>query len=220
MQLLSLGVLIIFIFAAFIFVKKYLKAKRTKSFLDNIEKELLEKQKKKEQLDQDNSNQLSEQIVVIQKEIIEKPKFEIINTTTKKDDIQKDEVIPLSNKKEITQEIFHIRKEYPEFDIEVSAEELRMEVEEIEEFINEFIEQLDDRINELYKLYEQEKWEELERLIHLLKGSATNLRISGIADILIEFNTYLRSENIEKEQVKFLIDDLEYYFDKLKMNFY
>lgn len=110
------------------------------------------------------------------------------------------------------------RKEYPNFNINKLKDELGLDDESARMFIDEFIKQADEVIEEIKKDLAKKDTSRLESLTHTLKGSATNLRISGVADVLVDFNTYLKS-NDDIEEIELFMKDLEYYLDKLKKQF-
>ncbi|KYJ86277.1 Hpt domain-containing protein [Sulfurovum riftiae] len=74
------------------------------------------------------------------------------------------------------------------FDFQVSeaAEELSLPAELIEEFIQDFIKQAHEETDKMLKAYEKGDLETIQKIGHLLKGTASNLRINPLSDTLYE----------------------------------
>ena len=81
---------------------------------------------------------------------------------------------------------------YPKFTHERLIEMGLSEDESIE-FVKELIPQLEIQIPLIEEQLDKEDFQKLERLTHSIKGSATNLGTGGISDLLVEYNTYLKT---------------------------
>ena len=96
---------------------------------------------------------------------------------------------------------------YPEF-THVRLVEMGLSDEEAKEFVAELIPQIEVEIPLLQAAIEGEDFHKMERLTHGIKGSATNLGTGGVSDLLVDYNTYLKSGtdiDIAKEYLKHLI---------------
>ncbi len=82
---------------------------------------------------------------------------------------------------------------YPPFD-HTRLMEMGLSQEEALEYIQELIAQVETQIPLIQKALESSSFEEMERLTHSIKGSATTIGVGGIANQLIDFNTYLKSK--------------------------
>ena len=109
------------------------------------------------------------------------------------------------------------KREYPDFD---NSRLLGMGLtqEDADTFVLELIEQIDDHIPQLEEAIESGQYDQIERLTHSLKGSATNLGTGGVANVLIDFNTYSK-EGKEKEIILAHLNNLKAYQEKLKSQF-
>ncbi len=77
-----------------------------------------------------------------------------------------------------------------DFQLEEAAKDLSLPVELIEEFVNDFIAQAHEETEKMLKAYERGDLETVQKIGHLLKGTASNLRINPLSDTLyeIQFN--------------------------------
>ncbi len=73
-----------------------------------------------------------------------------------------------------------------DFQVEEAANELSLPAELIEEFIQDFIKQAHEETDKMLKAYEQGDLETIQKIGHLLKGTASNLRINPLSDTLYE----------------------------------
>ena len=103
---------------------------------------------------------------------------------------------------------------YPKFS-HVRLVDMGLSDEESKEFIHELIPQLETHITLIEKALTIQDFHQIERLTHGLKGSATNLGTGGIADLLVEINTYLKS-GIDMDIVTTYLEYLKYYTQELK----
>ncbi|MCD6653529.1 MAG: Hpt domain-containing protein [Sulfurovum sp.] len=64
--------------------------------------------------------------------------------------------------------------------------------EDAKEFVKELISQIEANIPFIDEAMKIPDFNQMERLTHSLKGSATNLGNGGISDLLVDYNTYLK----------------------------
>jgi len=65
--------------------------------------------------------------------------------------------------------------------------------EEAKEFVTELIPQIEEQIPLIKEAMALPDFHQMERLTHNIKGSATNLGTGGVSDLLVDYNTYLKS---------------------------
>lgn len=82
---------------------------------------------------------------------------------------------------------------YPPFDNTRAMEEFGLPKEDADLFIVDLIEQIEDEMPALEVAVEAHDVKKIEDISHMIKGSATNLGTGGAADVLIDFNTYMKS---------------------------
>jgi len=82
-------------------------------------------------------------------------------------------------------------------------------------FIGELIAQLDTELPHLEKAVQQKDYEKIETISHSLKGSATSLGTGGVSDVLIDFNTYIKTGN-DNQIIEAHLDNLKHYLIDLK----
>lgn len=80
-----------------------------------------------------------------------------------------------------------------------------------QEFVSDLINQIDEQLPKIADAIEAKDMENLERLTHSIKGSSTNIGVGGVADLLVEFNTYTKTKSN--------IDVINEYFKQLKVYF-
>jgi len=103
---------------------------------------------------------------------------------------------------------------YPPF-THVRLIEMGLSSEEVNEFIEELIPQLETQISLIKQAFEESNFQKIEHLTHSIKGSTTNLGTGGISDLLVEFNTYLKTDD-DKDTVNAYIEYLKHYTQMLK----
>ena len=84
-----------------------------------------------------------------------------------------------------------------DFQLEEAANDLSLPVELIEEFVHDFIEQCHIETEKMLKAYEEGDLDAIQKLGHLLKGAASNLRINPLADTLYKIQFCEDSSNLE-----------------------
>ncbi|MCJ7765983.1 MAG: hypothetical protein MUP09_08605 [Thiovulaceae bacterium] len=82
---------------------------------------------------------------------------------------------------------------YPPFDNARAMEEFGLSQEEADLFIVDLIEQIEGELPALQRAVEADESKLTEDISHMIKGSATNLGTGGAADVLIDFNTYMKT---------------------------
>ncbi|MEA3491361.1 MAG: Hpt domain-containing protein [Campylobacterota bacterium] len=60
-------------------------------------------------------------------------------------------------------------------------------------FVHDLIVQIEDHIPKIEAAIRDREYDEIEHLTHSIKGSATNLGTGGIADVLVDYNTYCKT---------------------------
>jgi len=109
------------------------------------------------------------------------------------------------------------QKEYADFD---NSRLLAMGLsqKDADDFVLELIGQIDEFIPQIEAAIESRDYKQVERLSHSLKGSATNLGTGGVADQLIDFNTYCKKGE-DKETIVNYLNSLKTYQAKLKVQY-
>ena len=85
-----------------------------------------------------------------------------------------------------------------DFQVEEAAKDLSLPTELIEEFIHDFIKQAHEETDKMLKAYEKGDLETIQKIGHLLKGTASNLRINPLADTLYEIQFCNDSSKLEQ----------------------
>ena len=84
-----------------------------------------------------------------------------------------------------------------DFQMEAAANDLSLPKELIEEFVNDFIEQAHTETKKMLEFYEKGDLDAIQKIGHLLKGTASNLRINPLADTLYEIQFCEDSSKLE-----------------------
>jgi hypothetical protein len=85
-------------------------------------------------------------------------------------------------------------------------------------FVLELIPQIESQLPLIKASLSKYDYHAIERLTHSIKGSATNIGIGGVSDLLVDYNTYLKTGSgfsIAEAYFKHLI----YYTDELKSQY-
>ena len=106
---------------------------------------------------------------------------------------------------------------YPKF-THIRLVEMGLSDEEAKEFVGELIPQIETQYPLIQKAIEELDFEEMERLTHGIKGSATNLGTGGISDLLTDYNTYLKT-GTDIDIIKAYFEHLKYYNEELKAQY-
>lgn len=107
---------------------------------------------------------------------------------------------------------------YPEFDNARAVEQLGLSQEEADMFISELVTQIEEEIPNLEAAIGTHDVDKVERISHMLKGSATSLGEGGVADALVAFNTYCKTGD-DPEVIRHHMNNLTFYFERLKEKF-
>lgn len=131
------------------------------------------------------------------------------------------EVEPEEEPEEVIKEVEETKElpscEYPPF-THVRLVEMGLSDDEAIEFVNELIPQLEEQIPLIENAINSADFNQIEKLTHGIKGSATNLGTGGVSDLLVEFNTYLKSE-VDADIVKAYHAHFIHYVAELKKQY-
>ena len=103
---------------------------------------------------------------------------------------------------------------YPKFD-HSRLVEMGLSDDEAEEFVAELIPQLETQIPLIKEAMEISDIHNIERLTHSIKGSSTTVGTGGISDLLVEFNTYVKT-GTEPNIIEAYFKYLKHYTQELK----
>ncbi|MDM5262890.1 hypothetical protein PF327_01635 [Sulfurovum sp. XTW-4] len=84
-----------------------------------------------------------------------------------------------------------------DFQLEEAANDLSLPVDLIEEFVHDFIEQCHIETKNMLKAYEEGDLDAIQKIGHLLKGAASNLRINPLSDTLYKIQFCEDSSTLE-----------------------
>ncbi len=84
---------------------------------------------------------------------------------------------------------------YAPFDNARTMEEFGLSKEEANDFIVDMIQQIESELPGLEEAVSANDSKRIEDISHMLKGSATNLGTGGVADVLVDFNTYMKTSD-------------------------
>ena len=84
-----------------------------------------------------------------------------------------------------------------DFQIEAAANDLSLPLDLIEEFVYDFIEQTHIETEKMLSAYEQGDLNTIQGIGHLLKGTASNLRITALSDSLYKIQLCEESSNLK-----------------------
>ncbi len=154
------------------------------------------------------------------KEAEEQEKLEELKLEEKRLEVERLEAKIVEDKKpepEITKTIDLPECNYPEFDYSRLVG-MGLSEDEAIEFIQELIPQIETQIPLIQEAMDKEDFYSMERLTHSIKGSSTTVGSGGVSDLLVAYNTYLKTgEEIEvaKEYQKYL----KHYYEALKTTY-
>jgi len=106
---------------------------------------------------------------------------------------------------------------YPKF-THIRLVEMGLSDEEAKEFVAELIPQIEEQFPLIEKAMKDLDFHQIERLTHGIKGSATNLGTGGVSDLLVDYNTYLKS-GTDIDIVRAYFEHLIHYNDELKVQY-
>ncbi len=87
--------------------------------------------------------------------------------------------------------------------------------EDANEFVKELIPQIGAQIPLIREALESSDFDTMERLTHSIKGSSTTVGTGGVADLISDFNTYLKS-GAELSIAEAYVERLNHYYEELK----
>ena len=103
---------------------------------------------------------------------------------------------------EEAQKVKDLLDETEAYNPQMAANELGLPVEEIEEFIEDFINQAEEFRDELYSSLESNDLENIQNLSHKLKGVAANLRMQKVLEAITVVNS-----SSDKSEIESSLDD-------------
>ncbi len=106
---------------------------------------------------------------------------------------------------------------YPKFDYSRLVD-MGLSKDEAVEFIKELIPQIKTQIPLIKEAMEASDFHSMERLTHSIKGSSTSVGSGGISDLLIEYNTYLKTGK-ELPVAEAYLKHLNYYCKELEKEY-
>lgn len=108
-------------------------------------------------------------------------------------------------------------KSYPKFD-HSRLIEMGLPEEEAHAYIQELIPQIEEQIPLIKAALQRSDFEEMERITHSIKGSATTIGTGGVSDLLVDFNTYLKTKK-DIATLEAYIEQLVQYSEALKKQY-
>ncbi|GIU00419.1 hypothetical protein TSL6_09250 [Sulfurovum sp. TSL6] len=106
---------------------------------------------------------------------------------------------------------------YPQF-THVRLIEMGLSDEEAQEFVGELIPQIETEIPLIEAAIQEGDFHKVEKLTHGIKGSATNLGTGGVADLLSDYNTYVKT-GTDADIAKAYLEHLKHYNNELKAQY-
>jgi HPt (histidine-containing phosphotransfer) domain-containing protein len=120
-------------------------------------------------------------------------------------------------KSKIEEKINLPKCKYPKFDYSRLIK-MGLSEDEAMEFIKELIPQIKTQIPLIKAAIEISDFNNIERLTHSIKGSSTTVGSGGISDLLVEFNTYVKTEK-EIPILEAYLKHLKYYCEELEKEY-
>jgi hypothetical protein len=90
--------------------------------------------------------------------------------------------------------------------------------DEAKEFVKELIPQIGTQIPLIKEAMEIPDFHRMERLTHSIKGSSTTVGTGGVSDLLVDYNTYLKT-GTELVISEAYFNHLNYYYEELKKQY-
>ncbi len=103
---------------------------------------------------------------------------------------------------------------YPKFDHSCLLD-MGLSQEESKEFVAELIPQIETQIPLIKEAMATSDFHSMERLTHSIKGSSTTVGTGGVSDLLVDFNTYLKT-GTELAIAEAYLKQLNHYCEELK----
>ena len=146
-------------------------------------------------------------------------KKEPVEQETKKTPIVESPTI-IEETVEVTEEPKNIAitlADYPKFN-NSRLLDMGLSQEEANDFVKELIPQIGAQIPLIREALESSDFHTLERLTHSIKGSSTTVGTGGVADLISDFNTYLKS-GAELSIAGAYVEQLNHYYEELKKQY-
>lgn len=106
---------------------------------------------------------------------------------------------------------------YPQF-THVRLVEMGLSDEEAKEFVAELIPEIETKTLLLKEAMDIPDFNEMERITHGIKGAATNIGTGGVADLLVDYNTYLKTA-ADSDIARAYLEQLVHYTNELKAQY-
>ena len=106
---------------------------------------------------------------------------------------------------------------YPKFDYSRLLQ-MGLGEDEAVEFVKELIPQIKTQIPLIKEAIEASDFHNMERLTHSIKGSSTTVGSGGVSDLLVEFNTYLKTGK-ELPVAETYLKHLKHYCEELEKEY-
>ncbi len=213
--------LILFVYFEYKNEKKYQEEKRQKRQGYRKEEKTSIKKPSTEKAPIEKPTEAPEQILR-QKNLEEKkPSFAPPQKETVEQKSKKEPTVELPAIKKETVEVIEKPKSipislanYPKFD-HSRLLDMGLSQEEAKEFVKELIPQIGTHIPLIKEAMAIPDFNSMERLTHSIKGSSTTVGTGGVSDLLVDFNTYLKS-GAEPAIAEAYLEHLNHYYEELK----
>ncbi|RRS29852.1 MAG: hypothetical protein P794_09965 [Epsilonproteobacteria bacterium (ex Lamellibrachia satsuma)] len=107
--------------------------------------------------------------------------------------------------------------DYPKFD-HSRLLDMGLSEDDAKEFVKELIPQIETQIPLIKEAIEASDFHNMERLTHSIKGSSTTVGTGGVSDLLVDFNTYLKTGS-EPAIAEAYLEHLKHYCEALKKQY-
>jgi hypothetical protein len=97
-----------------------------------------------------------------------------------------------------TLDLSDVKPVHFDFQLEKAASELSLPTDLIEEFVTDYIQQAHEETQKMLEAYKKGDLDAIQKIGHLLKGAASNLRIEPLADTLYEIQFCEDPKQLEK----------------------
>ena len=214
-------ILILFVYIEYKNEKKYQEERRQKR--QDVKKEEKKPivEAKKVPSTKELEEKKAEQKKRLEKERLEKERLEEKRLQEKKSEPKltpepvvteiKTETIEVTEKPKI---VALSLRNYPKFD-HSRLLDMGLSDEEAREFVAELIPQIGAQIPLIKEAIAISDFQNIERLTHTIKGSSTTVGTGGVSDLLVEFNTYLKT-GTEPVLAEAYLEQLNHYYEELK----
>jgi len=131
----------------------------------------------------------------------------------------KDNIRPSQQNKPTIQSTINAipHKKYPIFSHERLIK-MGLSEDEVLDFVKELIPQIEIQIPLIKEAIEHSDFHQAERLTHSIKGSSSTVGTGGVSELLVEYNTYLKS-GTDTSIINTYFQDLIYYTNALKIQY-